>query len=82
MRFQKKRRRKTRTDRYDVVKKDSVLRHRETKKPSKVSKKKREVKDTLVSAREVMDKFSSASILNERITVGVGFIAQYDGAPY
>lgn len=75
LRFRKKRRRKTRTDRYDVVKKESVLRHQETKKPSKVSKKKSEARHTLVSAREVMDKFSSASILNERITVGVGLIA-------
>lgn len=77
LRFQKKRRRKTRTDRYDVVKKDSVDKHKETKKPSNESKKKRQVKDTLVSTREVMDKFGSASILNERITVGIGFVTQY-----
>lgn len=68
--FQKKRRRKTRADRYDVIKKNNVVRDKQRAKPTKEAKKAKQTKDALVSAREVMDKFNSASILNERITVG------------
>lgn len=70
LRFQKKRRHQPRTDRYDVVKKKDAVPEIQRKKPNKVSKKKRQTKETLTSAREVMDTFSSASILNDRITVG------------
>lgn len=70
LRFQKKRRHKTLADRYDLIKKDTVVKRKQRDKPTKEAKKGKQTRDTLVSAREVMDKFSSASILNERITVG------------
>lgn len=65
--FQKRPRRKTRTDRYDATKNDDATEER----PRKGSKKSKKPKDSLTSAREVMEKFNSASILNERITVGI-----------
>lgn len=71
LRFQKKPRRKTRTDRYDLPKNNNATTDKQRKGPGQRPEKSKKRKDTLISTKEVMEKFHSASILNERITVGV-----------
>lgn len=69
--FKKRARYKTRIDRYDIIKHDNG-KGKNTKTRSRAeSKKSKKRGDHMTSAKEVMDNFSSHSILNDRITVGV-----------
>lgn len=71
--FEKRARRKTRDDRYDVL--DSKDDAGTLQEPGKKSgKQRRTKKHNLSTAREVMDRFSSKAILNDRITVCMGFV--------
>lgn len=73
--FHKRPRRRTRADRYKVTKEDHATKEKQRKRPSERPDNSKKAQDTLTSAREVIEKFSSASILNERITVGTRPIA-------
>lgn len=72
--FEKRSRHKTRTDRYDVAKhvKEDMARKRrmsETHEAESKRNKKKIKQRNMTSSREVMGKFVSNSILNDRITV-------------
>lgn len=71
--FEKKSRRKTRSDRYNTVKINDTVKmkkpHKRKKQAVVEAKNYRKKYDHLASASEVMDNFNSHSILSDRITV-------------
>lgn len=72
--FEKRGRHKTRSDRYDVVKhrndnKEGTKKKGRTGAAAEPKKPKKRKRENMTSAKEVMDNFTSHSILSERITV-------------
>lgn len=70
--FKKRARHKTRSDRYNIVKNDDTDREKKRSKgqePRKDSRKNKRKRHHMPSSKDVMDHFSSNSILNDRITV-------------
>lgn len=69
--LEKRARYKTKSDRYDIVKHDDGRGKGKKKRSRAEPKKSKKKRDHIASAKEVMDNFSSNSILNDRITVCV-----------
>lgn len=73
--FEKRARHKTKSDRYDTVKQHDAERDHKSKKRKTRSaaepRRTRQRNSHLASAKEVMDKFTSHSILSDRITVSL-----------